>query len=480
MSPGLKRNPASVFAGCQSDVVVASDYLPMVVGRRKGTMTVTYTADVSNGSIRSFLNLMLRWKGSLWKKVWRELFLWMAVYAAINIMYRFMFDDAQQRAFEDVCALIFKHHDLIPMTFMLGFYVTKIISRWSECFANLAFCDTFSLMIAGHVRGTDFKARRMRRTIVRYICLCQLLVYRDISMVIRKRFPTLESVRFAGFWNQNEMEAFESVDVPNRKYWVPIKWAMMATMEARKDGLIKNDFAVQDIFKEILVFRNKLFRLAMFDWAPIPLLYSQVVALAVRIYFIFNLLGRQMLVTDRYHDLRGPLMTYVPIFSILEFIFYTGWLKVAEALLNPFGGDDDNFEVNWIVDRNLKASFEIVDQGIGAEPAMMKDIFWEEKVPEPLYSAETANTPINPQIGSAVSYVPATDHIEMVQRITSDGTQTETIPVFVRRDSFESTESVLSNVKRMIRNRRGSRITVSNQNSPTPEDAKRLDKELIV
>lgn len=35
---------------------------------------------------------------------------------------------------------------------------------------------------------------------------------------------------------------------------------------------------------------------------------------------------------------------FFPIFTFLQFLFYMGWMKVAEVLMNPMGCDDDDFE----------------------------------------------------------------------------------------------------------------------------------------
>ena len=45
---------------------------------------------------------------------------------------------------------------------------------------------------------------------------------------------------------------------------------------------------------------------------------------------------------------------YVPFFTLAEFFCYMGWVKVAETLLNPFGDDDEDFKINYLIDRNLQ------------------------------------------------------------------------------------------------------------------------------
>ena len=45
---------------------------------------------------------------------------------------------------------------------------------------------------------------------------------------------------------------------------------------------------------------------------------------------------------------------YFPGFTLIEFFCYMGWLKVGQALLNPYGNDDQDFDVNFLIDRNLQ------------------------------------------------------------------------------------------------------------------------------
>ena len=71
---------------------------------------------------------------------------------------------------------------------------------------------------------------------------------------------------------------------------------------------------------------------------------------------------------------------YIPIFGILEFIFYNGWLRVAGSLLDPLGNDDDDFDMNYIIDRNLTLGYIIADHDpdhVEMEP----DTFGEEGLP---------------------------------------------------------------------------------------------------
>jgi hypothetical protein len=77
-----------------------------------------------------------------------------------------------------------------------------------------------------------------------------------------------------------------------------------------------------------------------------------------------------------------------------------GWLKVAEILINPYGDDDDDFELNWLIDRHLQVSYMIVDEMHASHPDLVRDQYWDDIFPaEPLLSAKPQPTSRKPSHG---------------------------------------------------------------------------------
>ncbi|VDM39547.1 unnamed protein product [Toxocara canis] len=371
-------------------------------------MTISYQLDVSRASAISFFRLLFRWRASLWKNVLKELLAWCTLYFLIAFCYRspFIMTDAQRLTFEKLSIYLNEQLDFIPLTFILGFYVSTIVQRWTIVFTNMGYIESEALLIGSYVKGDDEETKMMRRAMVRYMCLSQLLVYRDISVRVRKRFPTHESIVQAGFMLEHEKEKLESIKLDYDKYWVPINWSYTLFFEARRANKVTSDAMANKLcdasfFFEMKVFRNNLQMLCNYDWVPIPLAYPQVVMLAVYFYFTVCLVSRQFFPSGRNDPANGDIDIVVPVMTIVQFVFFVGWMKAAEVLLNPMGEDDDDFECSFILDKNLAVN--IVDEYRGDAPQMEPDQFWSSGHIDPIYSIATANEEINPLVGSAVN-----------------------------------------------------------------------------
>ena len=68
---------------------------------------------------------------------------------------------------------------------------------------------------------------------------------------------------------------------------------------------------------------------------------------------------------------------YFPIFLTFEFLFYFGWLNVASMLYNPFGDDDDDFELMDLINRHIRVCMKIVDDDNDDIPEIQDDDFWQ-------------------------------------------------------------------------------------------------------
>lgn len=65
----------------------------------------------------------------------------------------------------------------------------------------VSLCDSCHLVSSASsscVKGKDEYGRLLRRTLVRYVNLTSLLIFRSVSTAVCKRFPTMEHVVEAG------------------------------------------------------------------------------------------------------------------------------------------------------------------------------------------------------------------------------------------------------------------------------------------
>jgi len=338
------------------------------------------------------------------------------------VIYRLILNEYEDYKikYELFCVYCERFSGVIPISFLLGFYVTQVVSRWWAQFMSLPWPDTLARYMAVYMPGTDEVSRNYRRTVVRWCCLGNVMALRLVSYKVMVRFPTLDHLVSSGLATPREMLQLQKLNdlIQNRHQitWYPNMWAQNLLRKARKEGLIQNDWFAHVLIKEVDNMANLNGMLICYGWINIPLVYTQVVTLATYAYFVACLFGRQYLLPTQY-KVEGDVYVAVakfpsvsnwtgtvtpgatniigynndvadfviPVFTVLEYLFYMGWLKVAETLLNPFGEDDDDFDTYYLIDRNLQIAYVMVDEA-GAEIDPEMDPFNESSAPELQYT----------------------------------------------------------------------------------------------
>lgn len=378
-------------------------------------MTVSYTGSVANASrFGIFSKILLRWRGSVYKLIYKELLAYIVMYMVINLTYRTVLVPKSEcdqtlpscerwrkhrEMFETLRLYVNQNLNSIPLIFVLGFYVSLIVKRWWDQYELLPWPDSFGMTLCGLFKvNNDDRGRMLRRNMMRYIILSYCIALRTVSFRLKKRFPTLEHLVHAGIMREDEFREFQRLDekVTANKWFLPLVWAGKMIGAGVEQGNVQPPNGTT-IMAQLGKVRRNLTTILTYDWISVPLVYTQVVTLAVYLYFLASLFGAQwvMPATEELHKkiykTTARLDLFYPFFLTLQFAFYVGWLKVAETLINPFGEDDDDFELNRLIDRHIQVGFLISDP-IVEKPDLLKDKFWNEIIPqEMLYTVNSAH-----------------------------------------------------------------------------------------
>lgn len=129
-----------------------------------------------------------RWRGSIYKLVWLDLICFLFLYYSLNIVYRAVLDEEQKkwvnkliqtvwwpnniiniiyfhfhfhflahgdhiRIFEGIVKYCATYSNLIPLSFVLGFYVTIVMTRWWNQYVSIPWPDTFAVYVSANIHG---------------------------------------------------------------------------------------------------------------------------------------------------------------------------------------------------------------------------------------------------------------------------------------------------------------------------------------
>jgi len=324
-------------------------------------------------------SVLLLWKGSVFKLIWHDLLLFAVAYALLSLLYRtvlFRWPEARE-TFEVICVYAGRFSGLIPISFLTGFYVTQVVSRWWDQFMSLPWPDRIAFRLVSYCPGKDHFRKNLRRTVMRYVNLSTILVYRLVSEKVKARFPDYQSMVEAKLMLPHEIDRLERADrkTPHESTWTPILWAVKLIERARtQKKIIIEPPVYANLISSIDYVEECNRKILNYGWINFPLAYTQVATLSVFAYFLAALFGRQYLIPrDEQLDFEtfphinvtfsnvSPFKMhtpdfYFPFFTFVELLSYLGWIKVAETLLNPFGDDDEDFQVNYMIDRNLQVA----------------------------------------------------------------------------------------------------------------------------
>ncbi|XP_069159128.1 bestrophin-3 isoform X2 [Procambarus clarkii] len=307
-------------------------------------MTVQYVDQLSRNSEWANFKLLIKWRGSVYKTVWRNMLVYLLLYLIISFVYRFALPDCHRRIFEKVVLRLSSFGSVIPISFVLGFYVGLVVNRWLDIFRNMPWPDNAAILASTNVHGTSEEARTIRVTALRYVNLSIAITFATICPAVKETLNTAEDLLREGYIIEKEINTIKKLEeqTDQHKAWLPSMWACKILAQAREGGHIESDLALKAIVAEILGIRVKCGTLLGYYGNNIPLNYTQ---------FLDPNMGYPGHTLDY----------YVPVFGLLELFFYIGWLNVADSLLDPFGEEDHDFELFKFLERNVKMTELLCD-----------------------------------------------------------------------------------------------------------------------
>lgn len=238
------------------------------------------------------------------------------------------------------------------LTFLLGFYVKRMMARWWDQVSSIPTMEPICLAMNGmgtaiDDKGGDDGLNKFKTRIARYIILSWTMCLSGMSRPLNSNLKDKDSMIEKGLITKQEWESLTTMggsrDGWKDKWWIPLSWATKLVNNDEKNG--KKQFTDHKyIMSEISKFGQKLQHVSLYADNPMPRIQGQAVTIAAWSLLIVGVLAGQG--KNFSEDTPGnashnviKFLTNLPLINFVIYILMFAWIKVGEKLSNPFGSD---------------------------------------------------------------------------------------------------------------------------------------------
>lgn len=291
---------------------------------------------------------MFQWNESCIKLIWKQLLVYVLIYALMGVIYNYGLTKEAQESFNDFSTYLSQQVTTLPMMLVMGFFTSTALSRWYGTANMIPGTNRIMKTFIESVKEDVPEGRTTIDHYIRYVLLFWLLNLRLICEPLRKRYPTLRSIqRKTGLIFDNERIRLEEHEKQREgKRTVPL--VVFDWLNALlKGALQKKVIDTPEYWRNVEAVQNLKKgggNLIKFATQNTPNVLIQTVTIAVYCYGLVTMLGHQIGLAGK-NSAISVFFSYFPFPYGLSFFFFYIWLKVGRIATDPFGDDEEDIDV---------------------------------------------------------------------------------------------------------------------------------------
>nr|CAH0107626.1 unnamed protein product [Daphnia galeata] len=314
-----------------------------------------------SSSVGEIFLILFRWKGSIYKTIWKHLLLYCVLFYSLTAVYLTL-DPEGKTAFKALAKYFSKQTSSLNIMIMLGFFTTTAMQRLFTMYTAMPGTARLISFFIMSIKQDLPEGPVIIEQFARWAVLSWVLTYRIVCKPLRDSFPDMVSLQRAGLIREKERYLLDRVEPvaanTTPRPLLPIDWMLLLARDCSIENRFPDKGNYVKLLDHVLIFKKSCGNTIKFATKNLPHALIQAAIIFVYVYGLITLMARNFDGVEQNTFMEG-VVTYVPAMPSLQFFIFLIWLNFGRTAVNPFGSDDDDIDVKQLLKTHVQDSLRL-------------------------------------------------------------------------------------------------------------------------